>query len=291
MIRQIFEHELAEKLYSIEEIKEFGYVNHVFNVKGNQTDYIIRLNENQNKRLEYQKEKWCIEEVIHYGINSPDVLKIGVFEEVSFMVEPKIAGVNGKLCAAKQKGNIWKKLGSYAKIFHQIQRIEDEVVEANEFHKDWKARLTYNLAELNENDSLLKKGVFNKEEQQKVKDILLGLMQKKFKTGLVHGDLCPRNTIWNKGEVWLLDWGMAEINVVPHNEIGIIMMSNEASQSEIQEFVNGLGITPEEYQRIEPDIRSLNLLHRLDKYRWGMKVGVENIEDYEVQLRATLAYL
>ena len=52
IIHQIFEHELAEKLYSIEEIKELGYVNHVFDVRGSQTNYIIRLNENLQKRLE-----------------------------------------------------------------------------------------------------------------------------------------------------------------------------------------------------------------------------------------------
>lgn len=291
IIHQIFEHELAEKLHSIEEIKDLGFVNHVFDVKGNKTDYIIRLNENLNKQLEYQKEKWCLEHVTDLDIYAPNVLKIGVFEDMPFMIESKLIGKNGKLCTAKQKEDIWKKLGNYAKEFHQIKRIEDEAVEANEFHKDWKARLEYNIHQLNDNDSLLKNGVFNKKEHQKVKDNLLYLKEKEFQTGLVHGDLCPRNTIWNEGEVWLLDWGTAEINVVPHNEIGTVMMANEASNEDLQAFVHGLGITPAEYERIEPEIRSLNLLHRLDKYRWAMDFCVENIKDYEVQLRLTLAYL
>ena len=207
------------------------------------------------------------------------------------MIEPKLTGINGKLCNTKQRKNIWKKLGNYAKVFHQIQRIEDEAVEANEFHKNWKARLEYNINELNKNDSLLKGGILNKKEHEKAKEILIHLREKKFKTGLVHGDLCPRNTIWNEGEVWLLDWGTAEINVVPHNEIGTVMMANEASDDDLQAFVSGLGITPEEYEQIEPEIRQLNLLQKLDKYRWAIDSGIDDIEDYIIQLRMTLAYI
>jgi hypothetical protein len=106
--------------------------------------------------LEYKKEKWCIEHVNGLAVNSPNVLKIGIFENMPFMIEPKLIDINGKLCNTKQRKNIWKKLGNYAKVFHQIQRIEDKAVEANEFHKNWQARLAYNINELNKMIACLK---------------------------------------------------------------------------------------------------------------------------------------
>jgi hypothetical protein len=68
-------------------------------------------------------------------------------------------------------------------------------------------------------------------------------------------------------------------------------MENEASHDDLQAFVNGLGITPEEYEQIEPKIRPLNLLQKLDKYRWAIDSGIDDIEDYKIQLRMTLPYV
>ena len=49
---------------------------------------------------------------------------------------------------------------------------------------------------------------------------------------MVHGNLCPRNVILSNKEVYLLDWGTAEINVLPHHEIGLVMLAGEASTAE-----------------------------------------------------------
>jgi len=127
---------------------------------------------------------------------------------------------------------------------------------------------------------------FKAEKHQEIQAILQDLHQKDFKTGLVHGDLCPRNVHLDGEYIYLLDWGTAEINVVPHTEIGILLLSEEASTEEVSIFLEGMGISQEDYQQMERDIHALNLLHRLDKYRWAEAYDQDNLDSYIEKIRS-----
>jgi serine/threonine-protein kinase RIO1 len=105
--------------------------------------------------------------------------------------------------------------------------------------------------------------------------------------GLVHGDLCPRNVIVNKQDIYLLDWGTAEINIVPHNEIGQLLMSDEVSKAEFKVFLNGMGISNDEFKSMEEEINVLNFLHQLDIYRWAEGQGISKINDYPLKVKNT----
>ncbi|MFK7904805.1 MAG: aminoglycoside phosphotransferase family protein [Chitinophagales bacterium] len=277
---QIFEAEWQEKVERIEEIVDLGSVNRVFDIDCSSGGYILRLNE-EEKRLEFVKEKYCMDKAGDLGLPVPKVLKLGLNGDNLFMLQYKIEGVNGSKCDAKEKIRIWEQLGNYASKYQQIPRINVPEIEANEFHKTWKHRLKYNIEELNPNDSLLQSGVLKENEQTEIKSILTTLLDRDFKTGLVHGDLCPRNTIFDTSITHLLDWGTAEINVVPHTEIGVLLMQREANEGEFDAFLKGMGISKEKYSAILPDIRKLNLLYRLDKYRWAVDFDVEGLKDYE----------
>lgn len=284
IIQEIFQAELSEKTLAITGIKGFGSVNEVFEVKGEKDEYIIRIN-NVNKRIEYQKERWCIDKVGDLGIPTPEVLRIGVHENSVFMIQKKIDGVNGVRSDPTERAKIWRKLGNYAATYQRINKIEDKEVERNEFHDNWRSRLNYNLNELTIDDSLLKKKVLSSHEQRRIKEILASLEFKDFDTGLVHGDLSPRNVIVNGQTYHLLDWGTAEINIIPHTEIGILLTSEEASSNEFQLFLSGFGISYSEYMKMENEINILNLLIRLDKYRWAEGHRISNIEDYSMNVR------
>jgi fructosamine-3-kinase len=288
IIQEILQSELNEDIHSIQEIDGLGSVNKVFDIKGTYNNYIFRFNETTGKTIEYQKEKWCLDKIPSLGILAPKVLKIGFDRGISYMIQEKIVGRNGKFCSSTEKQEIWKCLGKYARKYQKIKRITNEEVEKNEFHKDWKARLDYNIRRLNENDTLLKNKVLTSKEHQKSKAILTWLKDKDFEVGLVHGDLCPRNVIWSKAGIYLLDWGMAEINVVPHSEIGSVLMSGEANEKEFENFLEGLGILQADYDNMKEEINILNFLQRLDKYRWAESYGIENIIEYEKRIRETL---
>ena len=291
IIQAILQKELKEEIQSINEIKGLGAVNKIFDIKGISNSYILRLNEEADKNIEYQKEKWCLDKVLSVGIPTAKVINIGFDFGIPYMIQEKINGINGQFCSPTEKQTIWKTLGKYAKKYHQIKRIENKTVAQNEFHKNWKSRLEYNIKELNQEDSLLQNNILTSQEQQQSRRGLKKLINKEFKVGLVHGDLCPRNVIWSKDGIYLLDWGTAEINVVPHIEIGILLMSGEAKEEAFKHFLEGLEISQKEYGNIQKEIETLNYLHRLDKYRWAETYDVQNIARYEKKLRDTFEKL
>lgn len=287
ILTQIIREKLGPAPFTLYEIKGLGSVNRVFSVKIKNEEYIIRINEEKDKLIEYKKESWCIGEVKKLGIPVPKVYEVGVCENFPFMIQDKVSGINGKQTDANKKMQIWERLGNYAAIYQQIEQIEDKEVQKSLFHKDWNSRLQYNLEELNDNDSLLANHTFSKKEQQKAKSILLKLQSKDFKSGLVHGDLCPRNVMVKDESIHLLDWGTAEINVVPHIEIGLLLMSKEVSPLEIQLFLKGLGMTMPHFLKIEAEIKMLNFLHRLDLYRWAEGQVNINLKEFMTQVQLT----
>lgn len=116
LIFEIFSQEFSETILSLSEITGLGSVNKVFEIQGKKGEYIIRLNADE-KRLEYQKENWCISKIKELGIPTAKVLSLGLAENISFMVQEKVNGINGVKCNATQKRKIWEKLGNYAKIY------------------------------------------------------------------------------------------------------------------------------------------------------------------------------
>ncbi|MEM6342275.1 MAG: aminoglycoside phosphotransferase family protein [Bacteroidota bacterium] len=284
LIQNILQQHQLVGPFTIQQIIGLGVVNQVFEVRGQQGQYIIRLNE-ATSELEYQKEYWCLERVASLGIPTAKVLARGLFAGHCYMIQAKIPGQNGKQSGAAQQALIWQALGRYARKFHQVKRIEVAAVEEAEFHHDWFARLRYNLEELNPADSLLARRIFTPQEYQRIRQALERLLNKKFQSGLVHGDLCPRNVIVEKDQVALIDWGTAEINVVPHNEIGVLLMSGEASPEAFAYFLEGMGISDSAFQEMKPDILLLNLLHQLDKYRWAESYDAEHLSDYGQKIR------
>jgi len=207
LIEKICRKELGETPNSIVEIKGFGTVNRVFDVQTRKNNFIFRINDDLGKILEYEKEKYCIDQVSALNIPSPKVLKIGQTTERVYMVQTKLNGINGQICADNEKKEIWGKLGGYASKFQRIKQIGRDRSLGKEFHKNWESKLSYNLSQLNENDSLIVKGKMTAQEQTKAKKWMCELKGKKYKIGLVNGDLCPRNVIYRRGEVYLIDWG------------------------------------------------------------------------------------
>ncbi len=287
-IQEILQTTLGEEVRSVLEINGLGSVNQVFEAVGQHGSYIIRLNDEPPKELEYLKEQWCLEKVAELGIPSPKVIGMGTQNHTHYMILEKVHGINGTLCSQEEKESIWRSLGRYAEKYQHLQHIAVPEVEKAEFHANWQARLAYNLKELNAQDSLLRNQFLHPEEHQLARAALSKIENREFRVGLVHGDLCPRNVIWKEGTTHLLDWGTAEINVVPHIEIGLVLVSKEASQEEYTCFLEGLGVSSSDFKAMEKDIHILNLLHQLDKYRWAEGQPMENLGEFAKKVRKAL---
>lgn len=280
VISRIIKKELNDSVKSIKEINH-GTVNQVYEALCENGQYIVRLNVEEEKEFHIQKEKWCYAKVSELGIPSPLVLGIGKEREFHYMILSKIEGINGSNANEKQKLTIWKQLGQYATNYNQIKEIAIPAIQQREFHKNWAAKLNYNLQELTLEDSLLKKKIFSTIEHHQIKKYLLTLKNRKFNFGLVHGDLCPRNVIVNKKtKVYLIDWETAKIDIIPHTEIGVILIDKTANPKEFIAFLEGIGLSKKTYKKIEKELRIINLLSRLDLYRWALGRGITHKNNY-----------
>ncbi|WP_026232069.1 hypothetical protein [Neolewinella persica] len=59
IVAEIFQAKLKETTLAISEIKGYGTVNSVFDVACRDESYVIRLNKEEGKGLEFIKEEWC----------------------------------------------------------------------------------------------------------------------------------------------------------------------------------------------------------------------------------------
>ena len=276
IISKLIKREFDDAINSIKEIHH-GSVNKVFDVTGKKENYIVRLNDEKEKKVEFKKEEFCLAKVRELGVPSPKVLAIGTEGKYEYLIQNKVKGINGSLSSKEDKLRIWQRLGQYASKYNQITQI---LVEQNNFHNSWASKLSYNIDQLSSTDALLVEEIFSPIEHTQIKKFLLSLKQKKFTFGLVHGDLSPRNVIIDEENICLLDWGTAEINVIPHTEIGIVLIEKEASQEEFTFFLKGLGIPKKKFKEIERELRMLNLLLRLDIYRWALGRSITHKNNY-----------
>jgi aminoglycoside phosphotransferase (APT) family kinase protein/uncharacterized protein Usg len=294
-IEKIISNELREKALEILPISGRGFVNRVFRVETKIAKHIVRLN-SANSYDEYQKEVWATNQALEKNIPTPKILKIGVFDNQAFSIQEFINGIEGRDFSADTKF-IWKKLGEYAQQIHSIKvggfGLDFTGMTASDSQKIWLRYLNYNIESLDENDKLLTLNVLTKAQSKIVRSIFEKLKLRKFNFGLNHGDLSLKNTIIDEFKtVHLIDWGSAEASIVPHHDLIELlkenMQENNPTDSEIEVFLEGYGISKNEFQKMLPDLKSLLLLRAFDKLRWAIDWKISELEDYVQHAKETV---
>lgn len=290
ILAEIISQCLSLDLLNYQKIEGQGTVNEVYKVKTIKDNYIIRLNENSEKfKTEYKKEKWCMCQASKAGILSPEVIGSGEHAGYAFIIMNYVEGQPGIQCKLVERFQLWKKIGEYASLISSIKAspFGDKIPSKRGTHPytGFLKQIKYNHDQLGANDSLLLQGVIGNADQKRLKAILREIGEYHFEFGLVHGDLSLRNIIVNEDEITLLDWGTAEINVVPHTELLQILSNNEITEGEMVLFLKGTGIEHAEYKLMLPVILKLNLLKRLDNYRWACDHTVPDIDNYVNNLK------
>ncbi|MCH5584903.1 aminoglycoside phosphotransferase family protein [Shimazuella sp. AN120528] len=287
---------IGEKIQSIHPIIGNGTVNQVYRVETNTSLFIIRMNEAPNTLAIYEKEKWCMEQAKRKGVPGPDVLAIGNMEQVTYMVQTFIKGKNGKY-SPWNKEMIWRKLGEYTKQIHSIPVNGFGEILFNPIHHTfaasthegfngtWHGFIRYNINCLTEDDPLILFGVFSLEHTKIIKQKFEGLLQLNFAFGLTHGDLSLKNTIVDKkGNVTLLDWGCAEVHIIPYWELIQLLKSQvdigAPNTEQMHAFLQGYGITASDFQTMLPTLNTLLLLDACDKLRWAIDCKPECIPSF-----------
>jgi aminoglycoside phosphotransferase (APT) family kinase protein len=295
-ISKIVAGEFAEKVLAITPLAGKGDVNKVFLVETKAAKMIFRTNEAASLD-EYEKEKWAAKRAVEKRIPTPEILRSGVFDNQAYSIQKYVEGAEGRSLPAGDDGFIWGKLGEYAKQIHQIEvggfGLSFRDMTAGGAQNFWLKYLEYNIESLNDRDELLKLGVITQAQSKIVREVFKNLRERKFRFGLNHGDLSLKNTIVDdKGTVHLIDWGSAEASIVPHHELiqllKMNLLENDPNDLQLAAFLDGYGISDEEFKEMTPDLEALSILRAFDKLRWALDRKIESLDEYVSQARITI---
>ncbi|OZB94232.1 phosphotransferase [Paenibacillus sp. XY044] len=283
---------LQEEVKSSYHIVGKGIDNQIFVVETKSQKVVVRMN-NKDTYPTYIKEKWCIEQAAAVGIPGPEVLSIGIVDEIAYMIQTFIHGDNG-LDSKVHKSDIWRQLGDYAKLIDTIhvkgfgKNLIDPV--RGMFQSPSHAKsdgslqgdVQHNINCLTEHDPLIKLGVITQKESQRVKNLFENMKNETYRFGLIHGDISFKNIIVHANQVILLDWGNAEVSVVPHGTVNQVLqyqmlgLREGPNIEEFKAFLEGYGLSEEDLA----DMRAFQLLRAFDNLRWAIDRCPDRIESY-----------
>jgi fructosamine-3-kinase len=291
-LAQIVENFTGEKIVDSRQILGRSDVNDIYALATVNNKYILRVDRNKNTLDRFRKEVWCVGQARQVGIPVADIVAVDLVDGYPYMLMHQVEGINGDESPGQDK--IWRALGGYARKIHAIpvQGYGDRMSAPGVFDDSWQRFLDYNLSSLTAGDQLLERGFITSAQSARLKKIFLNLQQTKFNFGLTHYDLCPRNTVVAADGVYLLDWGSAQVGVIPHLDIAEILDSSLNDQSpEFKLFLENYGLPYEDYETMKPQIRDLNLLVHVDKLRWALDRAPGRVEHYASEVEKKLEKL
>ncbi len=289
---KIIEDYTGEKVIEVNPIINRGQVNQIYFLKTAKEKYILRTDLSEDTTNRFQKEMWCAEVANDQGVFSPKVFTVGLEGEHPYMIMSYVEGKNGDESTEDEKDKIWKKLGKYARKIHSIpvKGYGEGMTAPGVFKDSWSRYVNYNISSLTQNDKVIELGVITEKESEKMKNIFLELLNTNFNFGLIHHDLSLKNTILTtNGEVCLIDWGSAKSAPVPHLDIAEILDSSlDENSKQFALFLEGYGLTFQEYEKIKPEMAKVNLLIHTDKLRWALDRKKEKIGHFSQEVKDKL---
>lgn len=293
--KKIIENYTGKKVIGVDTILNRGQVNQIYLLKTRKEKYILRTDLTEDNTNRFKKEMWCSQVVNKQGILSPKVFVIGLDGGHPYMIMSYIEGKNGDEATEDEKDKIWKELGKYARKIHSIpvEGYGEGMTTSGVFKDSWSRFVNYNILSLTPRDKLIELGVITEKESGKMKNIFLELLNPNFNLGLVHYDISLKNTILTaKGEVCLIDWGSAQSAPVPHLDIAEILESSlDENSKQFALFLEGYGLTFQEYEKLKPEMAKVNLLIHTDKLRWAIDHKKDKIGYFSQEVRNKLNIL
>lgn len=289
--RSVIEDVFAEEIIELRSIVDLGEVNYTLFVKTSKRPLIVRLN-GEDGIEKFQTEKWASERAKEIGIPTPPFLHLCEVEGVAVTVLTYVEGINGKI--HPEKTMIWEQLGKYAKRLHSInvKGFGDELIDqkAHQFKDSWQRFVQYNIDSLNSEDKLIELGVIDIKTSQKLKETFINLFSIPLRFGLCHGDISEKNTIIDpQGKVWLIDWGCVHAQAVPYFDLwSIIDWNVQPGSAEFDSFLQGYGLTNDEFNGMYPKLVDFALLETTDKLRWAIDKKPEKIQSFSSRLKKKL---
>ncbi len=297
---------LNEPIKQITPLVGKGQVNTLFIVHSRSSQVVVRMNDAAQSRHTYAKEQWCLEQAAVRGIPSPTVLTHGLYDGVAYMLLTVLSGTNGE-DSPRGTFPIWSTLGRYAQRTHTIPAsgFGDLLADPHQgvfcaplhadFDGSWASFVTYNVDSLTDHDRLRTLGVLTQAQAKILRVQFDALLSRAFTFGLNHGDLSVKNTMVDThGNISLLDWGNAEVHIIPHWDLVQLLTSHlvtgRPNAAEFHVFLEGYGLSQQQFAAMQNEVATLMVLRTFDTLRWAIDRKPEQIEAYARVAQRALQY-
>ncbi|MDB5259695.1 MAG: aminoglycoside phosphotransferase family protein [Candidatus Taylorbacteria bacterium] len=258
LIYKITEKEFGEIPAAVEEIIDQGVINVVFRISLKERMCILRMQKSHDALKTYRMEEWCMNAALQLHIPTPRPLAVGIEEEYAYSFQEFIPGIRGTVMHDETK-RIWRALGSYAKKYNTIPA------------EEYKIDLTWIDEQLFDDGFFVKHKLLTETQIADMRARVDEIKGWHYLPMLCHGNLGPENTIVHPdGDIYVIDWGTASGSRAPHGELADIFAWNTGKKN-VDEFIAGYGIEPEELDLMMHDIQTLVLVRILTSLRWKIE--------------------
>nr|WP_231747796.1 aminoglycoside phosphotransferase family protein [Auraticoccus cholistanensis] len=265
-----------------------GVVNRVVRVVGDGTDWVVRFPADRRRPDEFPAETWAISRAAAVGIPSPGVVACGRLDELPYLVLEHVEA------AAEPVRRPWCWLGRYAATIATVP-VDATAPDSlfSRFGRDlpaaWRQHLEYNIEALGDDDPLAGT-VYRPEDAPQLRAELKALRAERFRFGLAHADLAPRNLVSRGADEApvLIDWGNVTTGPAPWTELHRVhqmAVDGAITPADFCDFAEGVDV---DLVTARPLLERLSVLSHLDLVRWARDQRPELTPTYEDAARRGL---
>lgn len=246
-----------------------GAVNAVYAVIQPDGQFVIRMRDGY--RDVYCKEAWAMAQAAGAGVPVPKVYHVGEYEGTAYMIMEKIEGAVLSDLQDNQLERI-RELGRLARLINSIS-VEGfgfhlDMLPHPHFRESWRDTMEWEQQFIFGSKVLIEMGALDRQQFKKAQEFLSPMADWQSDPYLTHSDISFANAIEaTDGTIYLLDWTLAKGSPVPVFEIA--NFSTGATPQQTQAFIEGYGLSAEQYAELESDARRISLASVLRAAVWA----------------------
>lgn len=282
---------------SIKRIQK-GKINLVFEVAiPKEGAFIFQLHPQKERKYLFEQSARVSGEAFRRGIPTHKVSYYGdEFIPYAWIVYEKIEGMTADSYGGDKK-KIWKQIGEYAKLIHQIPMSAYGSVrywkEKPAYSDTWEEEVDFKMEIYKENRILESGRLFGDDEVKVIEREIKKIRRWKFTPMLIHGNLSLDNVLVddNGKIVGIIDWDEASGGRVPHQEFGSAF-AWWMTEGEQKSFLKGYGFSNTKWNKIKRGVVSTQLLMYLSNLIWfTFHKDDEKMKDMCERVREALRFL
>ena len=242
-----------------------GLNNHVFEAQLGRDELVVRISDDPAKLQTFIKEQWAVRQARRERVPTPEILEVGnTVIAKPYMISTKVLGIDAtcwphRLETAREMGHYAAKINSistkgYGMVFDWSRNTLSK-------NKSWRQFLEDELKIDERVEILARRRLMRDRDLKSLRQKINDLKSWHGQPALTHGDIRFKNVMLDEaGKIRaILDWENCSSNLAPHWELSIAL--HDLCIDEKEAFLEGYGMSPRQYARIAPQVKTLNILN------------------------------